>query len=59
MDTRRRGLFCLLMFGIILLALLALMEAFRLSLSILHERQAESRERDGQPRWLSPPERRP
>jgi hypothetical protein len=47
------------MFGIVLVAMVALMEAFRMLVTFQQERQEERRDRDGQPRWLNLPERKP
>jgi len=59
MRMDRRGCFYLVMFGIVLVAMVALMEAFRMLVTFQQERQEERRDRDGQPRWLNLPERKP
>jgi len=47
------------MLMILLLALAALLEGYRVLVSLQLERQGDGHEREGQPRWLNPPEKRP
>ena len=59
MRIERRGCFYLIMLMILLLALVALAEGYRILINFQLERQGNRYERDGQPRWLNPPEKRP
>jgi hypothetical protein len=59
MRSERRGCFYLIMLMILLLALAALLEGYRTLVSLQLERQGDGHEREGQPRWLNPPEKRP
>jgi hypothetical protein len=55
----RRGCLYLTMFAIVLAALFLLMEAFRMLVTMQIERQGESKEQQGPPRWMQVPEKRP